>query len=176
MQKQQALPSPKVCFRSSCLASSLTMRLLPFKYSLYFWRNEEDQRRKKPSISSNCSVPPSEQRCVGTHGEVEAFRLLLIGSSLADVCLAHVGVGGGGFHRLGGLAVLESLGNVKVLHGEHVLKGLHGRVKRLPHLTHTHTLLTSGAGHFCHIAKITDPSVLMSPDHPFPQLPAPGKH
>lgn len=73
-----------------------------------------------------------------THGEVESFRLLLIGSSLADVGFAHVGVGGGRFHRLGGLAVLEGLGNVKVFHGEHVLEGLHGCVKCLPHLAHTH--------------------------------------
>lgn len=33
----RVLPSPSVCFRRSCLACSFTMRLLPFKYSLYFW-------------------------------------------------------------------------------------------------------------------------------------------
>lgn len=44
-----------------------------------------------------------------THSEVEALCLLLIGSSLCDVCLAHVGVRGSRFNRLCGLAVLEGL-------------------------------------------------------------------
>ena len=38
MTKQGAIPSPNVCFRSSCLASSLMIRLLPFRYSLYFYK------------------------------------------------------------------------------------------------------------------------------------------
>lgn len=78
-----------------------------------------------------CLCVPIGQR---THSEVEALGLLLIGSSLTDVCLAHVGVRGGRFDRLRRLAVLEGLGHVKVLHCEHVLEGLHGCIKSLPHL------------------------------------------
>lgn len=74
--------------------------------------------------------------CLRTHSEVEALGLLLIGSSLTDVCLAHVGVRGSRFDRLCGLAVLEGLGHIKVLHCEHVLKGLHGCIESLPHLAH----------------------------------------
>lgn len=80
--------------------------------------------------------------CLRTHSEVEALSLLLIGSSLTDVCLAHVGVRGSGFDRLCGLAVLEGLWHIEVLHCEHVLEGLHGRVEGLPHLTHTHSRQT----------------------------------
>lgn len=47
--------------------------------------------------------------CLRTHSEVEALSLLLIGSSLSDVGLAHVGVRGSRFDRLCGLAVLEGL-------------------------------------------------------------------
>lgn len=56
-----------------------------------------------------------------THGEVEALGLLLIGSSLSDVRLAHVGVRGSRLDRLRGLAVLEGLRNIEVFHGQHVL-------------------------------------------------------
>lgn len=75
--------------------------------------------------------------CPRTHSEVEALSLVLIGSSLHNVCLAHVGVRGSRFDRLSGLAVREGLRHIKVLHCEHVLKGLHGGVQSLPHLTHT---------------------------------------
>lgn len=75
-------------------------------------------------------------RSLWTHGEVEALGLLLIGPSLADVGLAHVGVGRGRLHRLCGLAVLEGLGHVEVLHCEHVMEGLHGCIQSLLHLTH----------------------------------------
>lgn len=44
-----------------------------------------------------------------TYSKVEALSLLLIGTSLNNVCLAHVGVGGSRFDRLCGLAVLEGL-------------------------------------------------------------------
>lgn len=70
-----------------------------------------------------------------TYSKVEALSFLLIGSPFRDVGLAHVGVGRSRFDRLGGLAVLEGLRNIKVLHGEHILKGLHGGVKSLLHLT-----------------------------------------
>lgn len=69
-----------------------------------------------------------------THSEVEALGLLLIGPPLADVGLAHVGVRRGRLDRLGGLAVLEGLGHVKVLHRQHVLEGLHRRIQSLLHL------------------------------------------
>lgn len=61
MKTQEALPSPNVCFRSSCLASSLTIRLLPFKYSLYFCRYK-DKRGKKNRSGSNYSVPSLHAR------------------------------------------------------------------------------------------------------------------
>lgn len=69
-----------------------------------------------------------------THSEVEALGLLLIGPPLADVGLAHVGVRRGRLDRLGGLAVLEGLRHVKVLHSQHVLEGLHRRIQSLLHL------------------------------------------
>lgn len=59
---------------------------------------------------------------------------MLIGPPLADVGLAHVGVRRGRLDRLGGLAVLEGLGHVKVLHRQHVLEGLHRRIQSLLHL------------------------------------------
>lgn len=100
----------------------------------------DETEKKKNSNSSNQGVCCP---CWGafpiwprTHSEVEALSLLLIGSSLTDVCLAHVGVRGSRFDRLCGLAVLEGLGHIKVLHCEHVLKRLHGCIKGLPHLTH----------------------------------------
>ena len=75
------------------------------------------------------------------HREVEALCLLLVGAPLSHVRLAHGGVGGGGLDRLGGLAVLERLGHVEVLHRQHVLQRLHGGVQSLPHLEDQRTML-----------------------------------
>ena len=69
-----------------------------------------------------------------THSEVEALGLLLIGSSPSNIDFAHVGVGRGRLDRLSGLAVLESLRHIKVLHRQHVLQCLHGGIQSLPHL------------------------------------------
>lgn len=125
------------------LGLQLDNKIAAIQVFLVFLEVQEGQSGgKKKNISSALIIAylahPVCVRAI-THGEVESFRLLLIGSSLADVGFAHVGVGGGRFHGLGGLAVLEGLGNVKVFHGEHVLEGLHGCVKCLPHLTQTHT-------------------------------------
>ena len=134
-------PSPRVCFRRSCLACSFTMRLLPFRYSLYFCMGNRKQgvgthrkvtARRTERVSDRSdwvNWPKSE-----SHREVEALRLLLVGAPLGHVGLAHGRVGGGRLHRLGGLAVLEGLGHVEVLHRQHVLQGLHGGVQSLPHL------------------------------------------
>lgn len=69
-----------------------------------------------------------------THCEVECLRLLLVGSPLGDVQLAHVRLGGHGLDGFGGAAVLEGVGDIKVLHRQHVLQRLHGGVQGLSHL------------------------------------------
>lgn len=69
-----------------------------------------------------------------THWEVEYFRLLLVGPPLGYIHLAHVGLRRHRLDGLGGAAVLEGVGDVKVLHRQHVLQRLHGRIQGLSHL------------------------------------------
>ena len=73
-----------------------------------------------------------------TYRKIEHFCLLLVGSPLGDVDLAHVGLGGGRLHRLRGPAVLEGVRDVKVLHGQHVLQGLHGGIQSFSNLEKHH--------------------------------------
>lgn len=136
------------------LGLQLDNKIAAIQIFLVFLKVQQGQNEGEKKLASVLSIAYPVCVCVRTHGEVETFRLLLIGSSLTDVCLAHVGVGGGWFHWLGGLAMLEGLGNVKVFHSEHVLKGLHGCVKRLPNLTHTktHTNSLHLLELFCHIS------------------------
>ena len=120
------------------------MRLLPFKYSLYFCRSNglKTKWHQKYSTSGQnvYAVYTHDMFCtcisLRTHGEVETLSFLLVSSPLNNVCLAHIGVRGSWFDRLCGLAMLEGIWNIKVLHSEHVLKGLHGGIKSLPHLSH----------------------------------------
>ena len=58
MKRRGSLPSPSVCFSKSCLACSLMMRLLPFRYSLNFYRKR--RRKRRVSRSTNPVSNPHE--------------------------------------------------------------------------------------------------------------------
>lgn len=66
-----------------------------------------------------------------THHEVELLRLLLIGPPLGDAGLAEVRLRNGGFDRLRGPAVVETLGHVVVFDSRHVLDGGQGGLRCL---------------------------------------------
>lgn len=58
-----------------------------------------------------------------TDGEVKLLRLLLVGAPLGQAGLAQIRFAEGGLDGLHAVAVVKALGDVKVLHGHHVLDG-----------------------------------------------------
>lgn len=82
------------------------------------------------------SVPAGKQTAGSgsTYRKIKHFCLLLVCSPFGDVDLAHVGLRGSRLYRLCGPTVLEGVRDIKVLHGQHVLQGLHGGIQGFSHL------------------------------------------
>lgn len=72
-----------------------------------------------------------------TYHEVELLRLLLVGPPLSDARFAEIRLRHSGFDRLGGPAVVETLGHVVVFDGHHVLDGGQGGLRCLFDLVDT---------------------------------------
>lgn len=74
------------------------------------------------------------RRKLNPYCEIELLRLLLVGPSLGDARFAHERFRDGGFNGLHGVAVLETVGNVKILDRDDVLDRLQRRFHRLLNL------------------------------------------
>lgn len=110
--------SPRVFSIRSCSASSLVIRLRPSRNSFSFCRTNRHMR-----WSHCCSRYTKSREARGTDGEVKLLRLLLVGSPLGQAGFAQIWFAEGGLDRLHAVAVVKALGDVKVLHGHHVLDG-----------------------------------------------------
>lgn len=68
---------------------------------------------------------------LSSHHEVELLCLLLVGPPLGDAGFAEVRLRHRRLDRLGGSAVVETLGHIIVLNGYHVLDGGQGGLRSL---------------------------------------------